>query len=47
MAVGYWAQLPSRQMYITGSYLYDWMMGYEEPEQPSEVLRGLAFPRQK
>jgi len=47
MAVGYWAQLPSRQMYITGSYLYDWMMGYEEPESPAEVLRGLAFPRQK
>ena len=47
MAVGIWAQLPSRQMYITGSYLYDWMMGYEEPEQPAEVFQGLAFPRQK
>lgn len=47
MAIGYWGQLPSRQMWITGSYLYDWMMGYEEPEQPAEALQGLAFPRQK
>ena len=47
LAIGYWGQLPSRQMWITGSYLYDWMMGYEEPEQPAEALRGLAFPRQK
>ena len=47
MAIGYWGQLPSRQMWITGSYLYDWMMGYEEPESPSEAFEGLAFPRQK
>lgn len=47
MAIGYWGQLPSRQMWITGSYIYDWMMGYEEPEQPAEALRGLAFPRQQ
>lgn len=47
MAIGYWGQLPSRQMWITGSYIYDWMMGYEEPETPADVLQGLAFPRQK
>lgn len=44
-AVGYWGHLPSRQMWITGTYLYDWMMGYEQPETPLEATRNLAFPR--
>ncbi|HUT77889.1 MAG TPA: hypothetical protein VM285_09400, partial [Polyangia bacterium] len=44
-ATGYWGKLPSRQMWITGSYLFDWMMGDEEPETPVEAARNLMFRR--
>ena len=44
-AVGYWGHLPTGQMWTTGTYLYDWMMGYESPEGPVEAARNLAFPR--
>ncbi len=44
-AVGYWGQLPTRQMYITGSYLYDWMQGYDTPDTPLEAGRNLLFRR--
>lgn len=47
LAIGYWAQLPARQMWITGSYLYDWITGEEDPESFGEVLRGLAFARRE
>src|SRR5690606_30109778 len=47
LAASYWAQLPGRQMWITGSYLYDWMTGEEDPESFAEVLRGLAFARRE
>lgn len=45
LATGYWGVLPARQMWITGSYLYDWMTGAEDPESFAEVLRGLSFSR--
>jgi hypothetical protein len=38
-AAGYWGKLPSRQMWITGEALYDWMMGYDIA--PKDLL----FPR--
>lgn len=38
-AAGYWGKLPSRQMWITGEALYDWMMGYDVT--PKDLL----FPR--
>ena len=47
LALGYWGHLPSRQMWITGSYLYDWATGAENPETAAEALEGLAYPRQQ
>jgi hypothetical protein len=44
-AAGYWGKLPSRQMWVTGEALYDWMMGYDAPEGPLDAARDLAFPR--
>jgi hypothetical protein len=44
---GYWGRLPTRQMWITGTYMYDWMMGFEDPETPAEAARNLAFPRRR
>lgn len=44
-AVGYWGQLPTRQMWITGAYLYDVMMGYETPDSVGEFTRNLLFAR--
>src|SRR5690606_3366260 len=46
-AVGYWGQLPARQAWITGTALYDWMMGYDEPESAVDAARDLAFPRRR
>lgn len=40
---GYWGQLPSKQLWISGSYLYDWMMGYTEPETLLDAVRGLSY----
>lgn len=45
MAVGYWGALPSRQAWITGSYLYDYMTGEESPEDAAEFGRDLMFAR--
>lgn len=47
MAVSYWGALPGRQMWITGSYLYDWMTGKDEPDDVAEALRNLAYSRRK
>lgn len=38
-AAGYWGKWPSRQIWITGEALYDWMMGYDIAPQD------LLFPR--
>lgn len=43
MALGYWGHLPSRQMWITGEYLYRWMTGEDVPGSATEALRGVAF----
>jgi hypothetical protein len=45
LGASYWGHLPGRQMWITGSYLYDWATGEEDPETVAEVLEGLAFAR--
>jgi hypothetical protein len=44
-AIGYWGHLPTRQMWITGTYLYDWMLGYEQPQTAQEAARNLLFTR--
>jgi hypothetical protein len=36
--VGYFAKLPTRQMWLTGEYLYDWWSGDEEPEDAFEAI---------
>lgn len=46
LTAGYWGHLPARQMWITGSYMYDWMTGDDEPETVGEALRNLAFSRE-
>lgn len=43
MALGYWAHLPSRQMWITGEYVYRWTTGEDVPGSASEAARGLLF----
>lgn len=45
LATSYWGQLPGRQAWITGSYLFDWMTGEEQPETVAEAARNLAFSR--
>jgi diguanylate cyclase (GGDEF)-like protein len=45
MTAGYWGKLPSRQAWITGSYLYDLAVGNEQPENIGDVFNGLAFSR--
>ena len=45
-AVGTWAALPSRQAWITGSYLYDVATDEEQPADVMEFLRNLALARQ-
>lgn len=45
LAVSYWAQLPGRQSWITGEYLFDVMTGKENPESVGEFLEGVAFTR--
>ena len=45
LAAGYWGHLPSRQAWITGSYIYDWATGEENPENAPEAAAGLAFAR--
>lgn len=41
MAGGYWLGYPSRQAWITGSYLSDWASGTEDPTQaePADTFR--------
>ncbi len=46
-AVGTWAALPSRQAWITGSYLYDVATDEEQPADVMEFLRNMALARQK
>lgn len=46
LGASYWGHLPGRQLWITGSYLYDWMTGADEPESVAEALRNLAFSRE-
>lgn len=43
MAPSYWLGLPGRQMWITGSYLHDWMTGKQRPAGVLEAVRGLAY----
>jgi hypothetical protein len=45
MTAGYWGHLPSRQAWISLSYLYDVATGSEQPESVSDVFNGLAFAR--
>lgn len=45
LASSYWLGLPGRQTWITGSYLYDWMTGQDEPEDWQEAVRNIAFAR--
>lgn len=47
LAVSYWAGLPGRQAWITGSYLYDWMTGEDVPETWQEAVRNLAYTRRE
>lgn len=46
ITAGYWLHLPTRQTWITGSYLYDWMTGEDEPDTVGEAVRNLAFSRE-
>jgi hypothetical protein len=45
LTASYWGHLPGRQMWITGSYLFDWMTGEEQPESIGEVAQGLSYSR--
>lgn len=45
LAASYWGHLPGRQAWITGSYLFDWTTGEEQPESVGDVAEGLAFSR--
>lgn len=48
MTVGYFAKLPTKQLWLTGEYLYDWMTGNESPEGPVEaVQRSLLTGKKK
>lgn len=47
LAGSYWGHLPGRQMWITGSYLYDWSTGEEDPDDLAQFMEGLAFARQQ
>ena len=44
-AAGYWGHLPTKQMWITGSFMYDWMTGADRPASPVEASRNLLFAR--
>jgi len=35
--------LPTKQMWATGEFMYDWMDGRVEPENPAEAAQGLMF----
>lgn len=43
MGLGYWGGFPARQMWITGSYLHDWITGKAHPTGFFDALRGLAY----
>lgn len=45
LAASYWGQLPGRQMWITGEYLYDVGSGDEDPETVWEFMHKAAFSR--
>lgn len=48
MLVGYFAQLPTRQLWLTGEYFHDWMTGEQEPESVMEGLwRGLVTGKKR
>lgn len=48
MLVGYFAQLPTRQLWLTAEYFHDWMTGEQEPDSPLEGLwRGLVTGKKK
>lgn len=45
LATSYWGQLPGRQGWITGEYIYDVMTGQDEPEDIWEFTHDLMFAR--
>jgi hypothetical protein len=45
LAASYWGQLPGRQGWITGEYVYDVMTGEDEPEDIWEFTHDLMFAR--
>ncbi len=48
MTAGYALGLPTRQIWLTGEYFYDWLTGEVEPEHPGEALwRGLVTGKPK
>jgi len=48
MTTGYLTGLPSRQLWLTGEYFYDWMNGDESPDNPVEALwRGFVTGKKK
>ena len=48
MLVGYFAQLPTRQLWLTGEYFHDWMTGEQEPESLAEgIWRGLVTGKKR
>jgi hypothetical protein len=49
LALGYWMGLPSRQLWLTSEYFYDWLVtGDVQPSNPLEVpYRGLVTGKPK
>jgi hypothetical protein len=48
MTAGYFAQLPTRQVWLTAEYLYDWMTGEESPDSfPEGVYRALVIGKKR
>lgn len=48
MTAGYTLHLPTRQMWLTGEYFYDWLGGEVNPEHPAEAAwQGLVTGKPK
>lgn len=46
-AAGYFFKLPTKQLWLTGEYFYDWLTGEEQPESPVEALWRAAVTGKK